>query len=49
MSSIDISIFHQKSAIFIISKNADIVFKGCVNKSGSNFDNVSKIGYSRPS
>ena len=25
------------------------VFKGCFDKLGSNFDDVSKIGYSRPS
>ena len=47
--------FYQKSATFVLLRNIDKdcnfvwVFKGCSNKKGCNFDNVSKIGYSRPS
>ena len=56
LSSADISIFHRKSAIFIISRNTNVdcilmynFFKGCFDKHGCNFHDISKIGYSRPS
>ena len=44
--------FHEISATFVISKNTVTffwVFKSCFNKNGCNFDNVSKIGYPKPS
>ena len=57
LSSAGISIFYQKSAIFVVSRNTDVdrnffnfvwVFKDCFNKHGCNFDYTSKIDYSRP-
>ena len=60
VSSTDIIIFfHQRKATFVLSRSkyADfilinkffIVFKGWFNKHCCNFDDVSKIGYSRSS
>ena len=57
LSSADMSIFYQKSTTFVLVRNTDknctlmlkfLVFKGCSNNNACNFDNVSKIGYSRP-
>ena len=50
-------LFYCKIANFVISENTDIDcilvhfwdFKGFFNKNGYNFDNVTKIGYSRAS
>ena len=61
LSSAGISIFHRNSAfsviffvilhfnIFFSSFNCLLVFKGCFDKHGSNFGDVSKIRYSGPS
>ena len=50
LSSADIRVFYQKSSIFAIH---DIKIKsstkiGCCNQRIRNFDDVSKITYSRP-
>ena len=52
LRSAEISIFHWKSASFAISENTNsfeffLVFKYFFDKHGYNFDDVSKIGYSR--
>ena len=56
LSSPDISIFYRKSANFAISGNTDIdyisnsflTFLSLFDKQSYNFDDVSKIDYSRP-
>ena len=41
----DIAFLYKNSHSFYFF----LVFKGCFNKHGCDFDDVSKIGYSRPS
>ena len=45
LSSADIAFFHGKSATYVISRKTDI---DCILTHVCNFDDMSKIGYSRP-